>query len=218
MKKTLSMRLVVLSVLCIGALIASGFVPFTDDGFWSRQLQHGKMNLPVDAIMQSRATSCGEAVIAMAYNYAYPETQVSEQAVIGYAVDEGYYMQDDAPFTSPADMVKIADHYADTVSTGTVSDADEALALLIQKLTSGDPVMIDVFTLLDDPQSGAHFVVVTGLAIDPANPDTIKIYYNDPRTGTNRSSDWLGSEGIWNAWQNNGDPGGSGWWMMISSP
>ena len=176
------------------------------------------MNLPVDTVLQSRITSCGEAVIVMAYNYAYPETQIDEQAVIDYAVAKGYYTEEQAPFTSPADMTLLADHYADTVSTGAVSDADEGLSLLIQKLTGGDPVMIDVFTLLGDPRSGAHFVVVTGIAIDPKNPDDIQIYYNDPMTGTNRSSPWLGSDGIWDAWQNNNDPGGSGWWMMISSP
>jgi hypothetical protein len=37
-------------------------------------------------------------------------------------------------------------------------------------------------------------------------------------TGTNRWGYWLGGEGVWNAWQNNGDPGGAGWWMMIPSP
>ena len=218
MKKSPPLRLLILSLLCIGALLSSGSAPLADDGYWSRQLQKGKMNLPVDTVLQSRVTSCGEAVIAMAYNYAYPETQIDEQAVIDYAVAKGYYTEEQAPFTSPADMTLLADHYADTVSTGAVSDADEGLSLLIQKLTGGDPVMIDVFTLLGDPRSGAHFVVVTGIAIDPKNPDDIQIYYNDPMTGTNRSSPWLGSDGIWDAWQNNNDPGGSGWWMMISSP
>ncbi len=217
MKKSLSMRLVIFNLLCIGALLSSGFTSMTD-GYWARQLQQGKMNLPVDAILQSKYTSCGEAAIVMAYNYAYPETQVSEQEVIEYAVDEGYYTERKHPFTSPENMVKIAEHYADTVSTGTVNNADEGLALMTQKLTGGDPVIIDVLARLDDPGSGAHFVVVTGLAIDPKNPNAVKIYFNDPLMGRNRSSPWLGSEGVWNAWQNNGDPGGSGWWMMISSP
>lgn len=174
------------------------------------------MNLPVEAILQSKYTSCGEAVITMAYNYAYPETQVSEQEVIEYAAEQGYFTERKYPFTSPENMVKIAEGYADTVSTGTVEDADEALALLIEKLTSGDPVIIDVLTRLYDPDSGAHFVVVTGIAIDK-NPNKTKIYFNDPLTGTNRWGYWLGIEGVWNAWQNNNDPGGSGWWMMISS-
>ncbi len=176
------------------------------------------MNLPVTAILQSKFTSCGEAVLVMAYNYAYPEAQVSEKEVIDYATEQGLYTERKWPFTSPENMVKIAQHYADTVSTGTVTDADEALALLTEKLTAGDPVIIDVLTRLDRPDSGAHFVVITGIEIDPKNPNKTKFYFNDPLTGTNRWGYWLGGEGVWHAWQTNGDPGGAGWWMVISSP
>ena len=217
MKKVLLMRLAIFNLMCIGSLLLSGFVPMSD-GYWARQLQQGKMNLPVTAILQSKYTSCGEASIVMAYNYAYPETQVSERDVIAYAAGEGYYTERRFPYTSPENMANIAGHYADTVSTGTVNNADEGLAFLIQKLTDGDPVVIDVLARLDDPSSGAHFVVVTGLAIDPANPGAVRVYFNDPLMGMNRSGDWSGAEGIWNAWQNNGDPGGSGWWMTIASP
>lgn len=217
-KKSLLMRLTIFNLLCIGALLSSGFTPMMD-GYWEEQLRlKGKMNLLVDAILQLKYTSCGEAVITMAYNYAYPESQITEQEVIEFAAAEGYYTERKAPFTSPANMVKIAEHFADTVSTGTVKDADEGLALLTKKLTGGDPVMIDILARLYDPGSGAHFVVVTGLAIDSKNPNKTKIYFNDPLTGTNRWGYWLGIEGVWNAWQNNGDPGGSGWWMMIPSP
>jgi len=218
MKRFLSVRLVIFNLVCIGALMFSAFTPLSD-GYWARQLrQNGKMNLPVTAILQSKYTSCGEASIVMAYNYAYPEMQVSEQDVTAYAVGQGYYTERRAPYTSPENMANIARHYADTVSTGTVDNADEGLAFLTQKLTSGEPVIIDTLARLDDPASGAHFVVVTGLAIDPANPNAVNIYFNDPLMGLNRSSDWFGSEGVWNAWQNNGDPGGSGWWMTIASP
>ena len=217
MKKVMLMRLAIFNLICIGSLLLSGFVPMSD-GYWARQLQQGKMNLPVTAILQSKYTSCGEASIVMAYNYAYPETQVSERDVIAYAAGEGYYTERRFPYTSPENMANIAGHYADTVSTGTVNNADEGLAFLIQKLTDGDPVVIDVLARLDDPSSGAHFVVVTGLAIDPANSDAVRVYFNDPLMGMNRSGDWSGAEGIWNAWQNNGDPGGSGWWMTIASP
>lgn len=208
------------ALLCIGALLVSAFAPAADESYWERQLRlHGKMNLPVDALMQSKATSCGEAVIAMAYNYANPETPLTEAQVIDYAADEGYYTERHFPYTSPANMVRIAEHFAPgTITTGAVNDADDALALLVEKLTGGDPVLIDVFTLLYDPDSGAHFVLVTGIAIDPDNPGDVRIYYNDPLTGENRASDWHGSEGVWNAWQNNNDPGGSGWWMVIASP
>ena len=218
MKKSLLMCLVIFNLLCIGALLSSGFTSIMD-GYWEQQLRlKGKIDLPVKPILQLKFTSCGEAAITMAYNYAYPETQITEQEVIEFAAAEGYYTERKAPFTSPANMVKIAEHYADTVSTGTVKDADEGLALLTKKLTGGDPVIIDILARLYDPESGAHFVVVTGLTIDSKNPNKTKIYFNDPLTGTNRWGYWLGIEGIWNAWQNNGDPGGSGWWMMISSP
>ena len=212
------MRRVILILLCAGALLSSSFISITD-GYWTRQfLKYGKMNLPVNVVVQSKRTSCGEAAIVMAYNYAHPETRLNESSVIEYALEQGYYTQRKFPYTSPENMIKIAEHYADTVSTGTVDDANEALTLLIEKLTSGDPVIIDIRTLLYDPQSGAHFVVVTGLEIDPDNPNATKIYYNDPLLNKSRSSYWLGSEGIWNAWKNNRDPGGSGWWMMIYSP
>ena len=219
MKKSMSIQLVIFDLLSIGALLSTGFGPISE-GYWARQLRlYGKMNLPVDAIMQSKITSCGEAVIVMAYNYARPETPVSEKEVIEFAVKEGYFTEQKFPYTSPENMVKIAELYArGTVSTGVVDDADEALALLTEKLTGGDPVIIDILTRLDKPGSGAHFVVVTGLAIDSKNPRAVRIFYNDPLWGRNRSSDWLGGEGIWNAWKNNGDPGGSGWWMVISSP
>ena len=110
------------------------------------------MNLPVDAILQLKYTSCGEAAIMMAYNYAYPETKISEQEVIDFALSEGYFTERKPPFTSPADMVKIAEHYADTVSTGKVKTADEGLELLTKKLTSGDPVIIDSLARLYDPE------------------------------------------------------------------
>jgi hypothetical protein len=218
MKKFPPIPLVVLHLLCAGALLSLGLAPM-GEGYWERQLRlYGKMNLPVDAILQLRYTSCGEAAITMAYNYAYPETQVSEGEVIEYAEAQGLYTERKWPFTSPADMVLIAEHYAGTVTTGAVADADAGLALLTQKLTRGDPVLIDILTRLDDPGSGSHFVVVTGLAIDPENPNKTKIFFNDSLTGTNRWGYWLGGEGVWNAWQNNGDPGGAGWWMMIASP
>lgn len=203
-------------LLCVGALLSYGFT-LAPDNYWTWQLQQGKLNLPVKTILQSEYTSCGEAAIVMAYNYAYPEAQVNETDVIDFAVSQGYYTERRTPFTSPENMVIIAEHYADTASTGNVDNADEALAFLIQNLTSGDPVIIDIISRLYDPKSSAHFVVVTGISIDK-NPNWTKIYFNDPLTGTNRWGYWLGGEGVWSAWQNNGDPGGRGWWMVISSP
>ena len=211
------MRRVILNLVCIGAFLSSGFSSSTDS-YWARQLQkYGKMNLPVDVVMQSELTSCGEAVIVMAYNYAHPEIRLNERSVIEFAVDKGYYTERRYPYTSPENMVKIAKHYANSVESGTVENAEEALEFLIETLTGGDPVIIDIRTRLYDPRSGAHFVVVTGLEIDPDNPNGTKIYYNDPLQKENRSAKWLGREGVWNAWQTNGDPGGAGWWMVIYS-
>lgn len=180
------------------------------------RLQQEPLNLAVDVIWQSRGTSCGEAVITMVYNYAFPQAPMTEQEVIDYAAAHGYFTEGIPPFTSPANMVKIAEHYADDVSTGAVTNSGQGLALLIQKLRSGDPVIIDVLSNFHDPESEAHFIVVTGMSVDPNRENAVVIHYNDPLTGTKEAADWAGGQGVWNAWQNNGDPGGSGWWLVIS--
>jgi hypothetical protein len=179
------------------------------------RLQREPLNLQVDMVQQSRGTSCGEAVIAMVYNYAYPQTPMTEQDVIDYAAGHGYYTEDFPPFTSPANMVKIARYYADDVSTGTVFSSGQGLGLLIRKLRKGEPVIMDVLSNFNDPESEAHFVVITGMSVDQNRGNAIIIHYNDPLTGTKESADWAGGQGVWNAWQNNGDPGGSGWWLVI---
>ena len=182
------------------------------------QLQDEPIYLPVPVLKQSRGTSCGEAVIAMTYNYAYPSTPITEQAVIEYATANGYFTEDLSPFTSPANMVKIADYYADDISTGTVFSSVQGLALLREKLHNGEPVIIDVLSDFTDPESEAHFVIVTGISVDPARNNAVLIHYNDPLTGTQKVDDWEGSQGVWNAWHTNGDPGGPGWWLVISPP
>jgi hypothetical protein len=182
------------------------------------RLQQDPLDVQVDIIQQSRGTSCGEAVIAMVYNYAYPETPISEQEVIDYAAGHGYYTEDLPPFTSPANMVQIARYYAEHVSTGAVFSSGQGLALLIRKLRNGEPMVIDVLSRLGDPQSEAHFVVVTGISVDANRENAIMIHYNDPFTGAKESADWAGNEGVWNAWHKNGDPGGSGWWLVIAPP
>ena len=93
-----------------------------------------------------------------------------------------------------------------------------ALSLLVEKLRSGEPVIIDVLTYFDDPESEAHFVVVTGVSVDQDRDNAIVIHYNDPLTGTKRADEWLGRQGVWNAWRTNGDPGGSGWWLVVTHP
>jgi hypothetical protein len=172
--------------------------------------------LSVPALKQSKATSCGEAVIAMAYNYAYPETPLDEAALIAYAAENGYYTSGAAPFTSPADMKKIVAHYGNNYQSGHVSSQAQGLDLLKRKLQAGQPVMIDILTRLNDRESGAHFVLVTGIFVDPRTDNMAIIYYNNPLSGKNRAAAWGGSAGLWNAWKNNGDPGGAGWWLVIA--
>jgi hypothetical protein len=182
------------------------------------QLQQNPLLLDVPVMRQALGTSCGEAVITMTYNYAYPETPLTEQQVIEYAAANGYYTPNLAPWTSPANMVKIAENYVEDVSTGRVFTARQGLDLLIQNLRRGDPVIIDVLTNFSDPESDAHFIVVTGVSADPNRENAVVIHYNDPLTGTKGSADWEGSQGVWNAWRNNDDPGGPGWWLVISRP
>lgn len=181
--------------------------------------QQGLMiNLPVYPLKQLKLTSCGEAVIAMAYHFAYPKTSLDERVILTYAEMQGYYTEKKWPFTSPANMVRLTEHYTKDISSGAVSSAEQGLALLMSNLQSGTPVVIDILTRLDDPRSGAHFVLVTGLHIPADNKYAVTVYYNDPNTGTNRSSPWYGDGGVWSAWRHNGDPGGAGWWLSIQEP
>jgi hypothetical protein len=214
-KKLFQVR--ILSLIAIGALALVGFTQMIGKYSISR-LQDNPLSLQVPVVKQSSGTSCGEAVIAMAYNYAYPETPISEQEVIEYATARGYFTPGVSPFTSPANMVKIARNYTEDISTGTVTNSSQGLSLLMQKLRRGEPVTIDVLSDFSDPQSEAHFVVVTGISVDLQRGNAIVIHYNDPLTGTKESGDWSGSAGVWNAWHNNADPGGSGWWLVISPP
>src|SRR5215213_6089480 len=207
----------ILSMICVTGLLIVGFTQAVGQYSLS-QLQQGPLALQVPVMLQSRGTSCGEAVIAMTYNYSHPGAPISEQQVIEYAAAKRYYTEELPPFTSPASMLKIAQNYAERVSSGTVLSSRQGLSLLTQRLRKGEPVIIDVLSNFSDPQSEAHFVVVTGLSVDPSRGNAIVVHYNDPLTGLEESDDWLGPEGVWNAWRTNDDPGGSGWWMVISSP
>lgn len=207
----------ILGFLSVAGLVIVGFSGVAGQ-ISTAKLQQEPLLLDVPALRQALGTSCGEAVIAMTYNYAHPETPITEQQVIDYAATNGYYTPDLPPWTSPANMVKIADYYADDISTGRVFTARQGLSLLIQKLRQGDPVVIDVLSNFSDPESDAHFVVVTGVSVDANRNNAVVIHYNDPLTGTKESDDWEGSQGVWNAWQTNDDPGGAGWWLVIPTP
>ena len=215
MNKSVRASAIFLVLVSISALLYSAFRPLSEKDLM-RQLQQEALILPVQPLTQTKMTSCGEAAIIMAYNYVSPQSPIREADVIEYATGMGYYTEERVPFTSPENMVNIAGHYADEVSNGRVITQGQALALLVQKLQRNEPVIIDVLTRLNDPQSGAHFVVVTGVAID--SETKIIIYYNNPLTGRTESAAWAGSEGVWNAWQKNDDPGGQGWWMTIPAP
>lgn len=215
-KNTLSpARLKMMGLLCIAGLLLVGFTQALGRMSVS-QLRDEPLNLDVPALQQLWGTSCGEAVIAMTYNYAHPDTPITEAEVIQYAKANQYYTETLSPYTSPANMVKIARNYAREVSTGSAFNSAQGLALLTQKLRRGEPVIIDVLSNFSDPQSEAHFIVVTGITIDPDREDAIVIHYNDPLTGTKQTGDWMGDEGVWNAWHTNRDPGGAGWWLVIS--
>jgi Peptidase_C39 like family len=214
-KSSFSRSRKILSLLCVGGLMLIGFTEAFGQYSIAR-LQDEPINLAVPVVQQSRGTSCGEAVIAMTYNYAYPDTPITEQEVIDYAAANGYFTEELSPFTSPANMVKIAEYYSAEISTGTVFSSGQGISLLRQKLQNGEPVIIDVLSDFTDPESEAHFVVVTGISVDPARNNAVLIHYNDPLTGTQKMDDWDGSQGVWNAWRTNADPGGPGWWLVIS--
>jgi hypothetical protein len=208
-------RLKLIGLIGVGALALAAFSQMLQQSSIAR-LQQEPLDLQVEAIQQSKSTSCGEAVIVMAYNHAYPQTPIHEQEVIEYATAQGYFTEEIPPFTSPANMLKIARHYTDKISTGTVLSSNQGLLLLIQRLHAGEPVIIDVLSNFRDPGSEAHFILVTGISTDSTRENAIVIHYNDPLTGTKEIDDWSGGEGVWKAWQNNGVPGGPGWWMVIS--
>lgn len=205
---------IVIALTCLAGLVVAGFAQVFGRTSLDR-LAKQPLNLAVPVVKQTWSTSCGPAVIAMTSNYAHPDTPVSEQQIIEFATANGYYLVDKPPFTSPANMVKIAEHYAKDVSSGTVTRSGQGLELLMEKLQRGEPVVIDVLSNFSDPESEAHFIVVTGISIDPEREDAVVIHYNDPLTGTKESAGWAGSQGVWNAWQTNGDPGGAGWWLVI---
>jgi hypothetical protein len=204
-----------ISLICIGVFVL-GACGTVAGQFSLSLLKQQPLSLPVPVFQQSRSTSCGEAVIAMTYNFIHPERPLTEQEVIDYALENEYFDEALSPFTSPANMVKIAEHYTEDVSHGTVSTPERGLSLIFDNLRRGVPVIIDVLSNFSDPESEAHFIVITGLSVDTSREDAVVIHYNDPLTGTQETGDWLGEQGVWNAWITNNDPGGPGWWLVIS--
>lgn len=176
------------------------------------------IQLSVTPFQQSKTTSCGPAVLAMAYHYAYPMGNLSERGILTYAEEQGWYTETKRPYTSPANMVKIIRHYTKNISSGQVVSPQDGLDLLFRELRRGNPVIVDALTLFDTPRSGAHFVLVTGISVAPGNKYAVTVTYIDPLTGRTKSAPYYGEGGLWNAWWRNGDPGGAGWWLVIPLP
>ncbi len=208
---------VMLLLVCISSLLSLGFLPDPEGGIPSRPSGIVPIQLQIKPLQQKKITSCGEAAITMAYNYAYPDSPLEELDIVAFAMDNGYYTDDRRPFTSPVNMVVIGQHYTDKIDSGTVTTPEQGLALLFENLHKNTPVIIDIWTYLDIPYSDAHFVLVTGISQHPHIEGAYIIHYNNPLTARNESARWEGRNGIWNAWQNNGDPNGSGWWMTIGA-
>ncbi len=218
-------RRLILLVLAL-ALLNSGFTSLPVQKRFALSSASGLIKLAVKPIAQRKVTSCGEAALTMVYNYVYPQGPLDELEVVAFAMQHGYYVDNRPPFTSPANLVKIAEYYvsdlekprARLIQSGNIATPEQGLQLLFEHLQKDEPVIIDGLTQLGHRYSGAHFVVVTGLSQNPAQMEGLMIYYNDPLTGHNEVAPWSGPDGIWNAWQNNGDPGGAGWWLMLSQP
>ena len=87
------------------------------------------MNVPVS--QRSIGTSCREAAIAITYNYAYPQKPISEGEVLDYATSQDYFTVETSLYTSPANMVKVAGHYAGNITSGIVGDPEKGLGLLV---------------------------------------------------------------------------------------
>ena len=139
-------RLIIIGVIGIGALVLVAFSQGLQR-FAIERLQQEPLQIEVAAIRQSQGTSCGEAVIVMAYNYTHLQTPLLEHDVIEYATTQGYFTPKVPPFTSPINMVKLARQYEGHLSTGTVLTANQGLLLLIQRLRAGEPVIICVCLL-----------------------------------------------------------------------
>jgi hypothetical protein len=207
-------KMTTLTLVCVSSLLSLASVPSPDHEDAPHTSSPGPIQLQVKPLQQKKITSCGEAAITMAYNYAYPDSPLNELDIVAFAMDKGYYIDNRRPYTSPANMIVIANHYAEDVRSGAVTTPEEGLMLLFERLSKNEPVIIDIWTYLDIPYSDAHFVVVTGISAHPKNQGMYIIHYNNPLTARAESARW---DEIWTAWKNNGDPGGSGWWMTIQA-
>ena len=188
---------------------------------------------------QIQITSCGPTSAAMLVDYWRSELGLSSlgaQFVVKHALNNHLYLPDDQEqiYTRPANMVSIVQDLLDTdimserlmvVSGQTSSTPSAAKAVLLDLLSQGYPVIVDVtVSTLQGEANNAHFVVVTGM--DSAG----KVYFHDPYSrgdfnedgiiewdetgGAKRAVSW---ENFYWAWTHNSDAdvGGIGWWMTL---
>ncbi len=200
-------------------------------------------NVPI--VNQQDYTSCGEAAIAMGWNYRHPQWRLTLPRLESTGQNLGDYFPAGAPGpfgytgTSPAGMQAIAGFYARKYQVrppmaGNISfdfgdgfAQLEAKGLLYSQLLAGNPVIVEVTNRIGDPSrtyNDSHYVIVTGM-----NFDTGWVTYNDPypylvtggsQSGYERSIAW---DLFWLSWSRNRDvdPGkggrpGQGWYMVIN--
>lgn len=159
-------------------------------------------------------TYSGQYSFAMIWSFLHPDHPMTGAAVSATAAEKGWH-DTSIPYTSPSNMVKMAQYYAYhqytgiRVDHGFGSNETAAKGLLHNLIVMGDPVIIDV--TVDVAVDGnhnyrnTHYIVVTGIASDGT------VYYNDPLSGS-KSTSW---KNIWDSWKNNTDPGGQVWYLVI---
>ncbi|KAH3743615.1 hypothetical protein Pelo_14998 [Pelomyxa schiedti] len=124
---------------------------------------------------QPIVNTCGECCIAMCLDYLMPEKHITVDHVIKYALGAKYFDPEDPLrlYTSPANLIMIAQHYCETTISGQVTSSSPAEVLRKFIVDMRLPVILDVrsnFSRL----GCSHFVVVRGV---DANGDFV---INDP--------------------------------------
>jgi RHS repeat-associated protein len=182
--------------------------------------------LGINVIGQDKgSTYCGQAAFAMAWNFKHPESEVTFDNLKLLADDRGFHTENE-PYTSPKQMQAMAEMFATRNNSALpisnnidTSNKDAALSFLINELSNGNPIIIDVTTKIGNPSkriNDAHFILITGY-----NPNTNEIEYNDPYGYQNDKIDWnpgiyqKSFVDIWRSWSGNLDPGGQGWFMVV---
>ena len=170
------------------------------------------------------SSNCGETSIAMAYDFAHNSNMTVKNATDD-ATNWGLYTKNNPPFTSTAQMVSIAQHYAGDTQSGHVdaNDPEAGMKLIMGQIQKGNPVIVDYSehpsaTNTDLDANHAHYVVVTGFSIDSRKDEQLSITYNDPEYGKSTTTDWKTFQNTWyhnNDYNIPGDNAGNGWWMVI---